>query len=195
MNAMQLRLPRQTRGIERRDTILDAAASLLGEAGTGAVTMQAVAQRAGSSTGSMYHFFKDRDEVLVGLAARHVEAMTTLLQPAFAADDQFWQELTPDGVIDALFGRAILYYASHRDALATIKLMPASEMERFQALVRHVMSLRLGSEAGPAAAQTLFALSTGTLHFLHDAEDENLEQIAATIPDALASYLSRLEGR
>ncbi|ESQ83629.1 TetR/AcrR family transcriptional regulator [Asticcacaulis benevestitus] len=195
MNAKQLRSPRQTRGILRRDTILDAAASLLREMGPGAVTMQAVAHRAGSSTGSMYHFFKDREELLGGLAARHSEALMAILGPTFAADDLFWQDLTPERVIDALFGRAILYYTSHRDALATLKLVPVAEVKQFQALVSRVICLRLGSEAGPAAARTLFSLSTGTLHFLHDAEDENLEEIAASIPDALASYLSRLEGR
>lgn len=120
----------------RRDTILDAAASLLREAGLGAVTMQAVAEQAGSSTGSMYHFFKHRDQLLAGPAARHTESLMGLLGPSFAADDQFWQRLTPEATIDALFGKAIAYYAARRDALLTVKLMPAAEVKQFQALLK-----------------------------------------------------------
>ena len=69
------RVPRQERGRRRIDEILDAAAALIGEVGAEAVTVQALAARAGASKGSMYHFFPDRESVFLALAERHIGAL------------------------------------------------------------------------------------------------------------------------
>jgi AcrR family transcriptional regulator len=76
------REPRQERGRRRIDAILDAAAALIGEVGAEAVTVQALAARAGASKGSMYHFFPDRESVFLALAERHVEALRAALAAA-----------------------------------------------------------------------------------------------------------------
>src|SRR5260363_107927 len=65
------RAPRQARGRERREQLLDAAAALIAESGLAAVSMHAAAQRAGASIGSAYHFFRDKDQMLDALAERH----------------------------------------------------------------------------------------------------------------------------
>ncbi len=189
----ELRTPRQSRGVSRRDRILDAAAELICSAGPDAVSMQSVAQKAGASTGSMYHFFADRDQLLLGLAVRHTDALSKLLQRTFSAKDAYWQGLSAGGVIETLFGRFIAYYAIRRDALATIKLAQRERVEQFEHLVDRVMRLRLGNERGPQAAKVLFAISTGTLHFLHDASGEDIERICAGLPDVLTAYLISLE--
>ncbi len=161
MSVSELRTPRQSRGVSRRDAILDAAAELICSGGPDAVRMQAVAQKAGASTGSMYHFFADRDQLLLGLADRHTLALSKLLRRTFSAKDAYWQRLSTAGVIDALFGSSIAYYAARRDALATIKLTQRERVKQFEQLVDRVMRLRLGSEVGPQAAKVLFAISTG----------------------------------
>lgn len=73
------RAPRQQRGQKRIDEILDAAASLVEEVGTEGVTVGAISVRAGASKGSMYHFFPDRESVLIALVERHVEALRASL--------------------------------------------------------------------------------------------------------------------
>jgi AcrR family transcriptional regulator len=51
----------------RRRGTLDAAAALLDEGGYGALTIRAVAQRAGTSTGLIYKYFADKHDIFVAL--------------------------------------------------------------------------------------------------------------------------------
>jgi AcrR family transcriptional regulator len=83
------RLPSQDRGQRRVDSILDAAAELFGEEGVDAVSMNAIAQRAGSSVGSLYHFFPNKDAIVEALAVRYCREMidlnTAMLRPEMIA--------------------------------------------------------------------------------------------------------------
>jgi AcrR family transcriptional regulator len=60
--------PVQDRGRARVASILRAAGELLDEGGLERLTMEAVAQRAGTSIGTLYRYFPNRDSVLVALA-------------------------------------------------------------------------------------------------------------------------------
>jgi AcrR family transcriptional regulator len=51
----------------RRRGTLDAAAALLDEGGYAALTIRAVAQRAGTSTGLIYQYFADKQDIFVAL--------------------------------------------------------------------------------------------------------------------------------
>ena len=75
-SARPSRSPQQPRGQRRVEQILDAAESLIAEVGIEATTTNAIAERAESSMGSLYHFFPGgKDAVVEGLARRYVEAM------------------------------------------------------------------------------------------------------------------------
>lgn len=63
--------PRQKRGRQRVDTILDAAAALLDEHGPAAATTTEIAHRAGTSVGGLYRYFPDVESLLRALAARN----------------------------------------------------------------------------------------------------------------------------
>lgn len=65
------RAPRQRRGEQRVEKILDAAALVFGEVGYEAATTNAIAARAGTSIGSLYQFFRDKDAVMRALARRY----------------------------------------------------------------------------------------------------------------------------
>lgn len=70
------RLPQQPRGRRRVDQILDAAESVIVEMGIDGATTNAIAERAGSSVGSLYHFFPGgKDAIVERLAHRYMEAM------------------------------------------------------------------------------------------------------------------------
>ncbi len=73
-----VRTPQQERGHRRVDSILDAAEQLIVEAGVDATTTNAIAERAGASMGSIYHFFPGKDAILVALARRYAERMRDL---------------------------------------------------------------------------------------------------------------------
>jgi AcrR family transcriptional regulator len=76
--ATSLRAPSQDRGQRRVDSILDSAAALFAEHGVDAVSVNAIASHAGSSVGSLYHFFPNKDAIVEALALRYCREMVSL---------------------------------------------------------------------------------------------------------------------
>lgn len=91
---------RQARGQQRIEAILDAAEELVGEAGFDLMGMNALADRAGISPGSLYQYFSSKDEVLDALVDRYG-----------AVIDAFWDGQLADGAVesslDELVGRLV----------------------------------------------------------------------------------------
>lgn len=87
----QRRNPRQGRSLERVETILAAASSLISEQGGGALKMAAIAQRAGVTTGSIYQYFSNTREIVRALAETYAErfrdAIRKHLQQVHSAED------------------------------------------------------------------------------------------------------------
>jgi AcrR family transcriptional regulator len=77
---------RQARGLARIEAILDAAEAVIAEVGYPDANTNAIAARAGMSPGSLYQFFRNKDEIVAALARRYVDRL-----------DEFWQvQLTPE---------------------------------------------------------------------------------------------------
>lgn len=74
------RAPVQRRGRERVEAILDAAESVIGEVGLEAATTNAIAERAGASVGSVYHFFRNKDAIVDALLERYLEQVLAVMQ-------------------------------------------------------------------------------------------------------------------
>ncbi len=74
------RQPQQERGEKRVEELLDAAAEVFAEIGIEAATTNAIAERAGASVGSLYHFFPNKDALIRALAARYDEELRRLNQ-------------------------------------------------------------------------------------------------------------------
>ncbi|MDP2317338.1 MAG: TetR/AcrR family transcriptional regulator [Pseudomonadota bacterium] len=72
------RTPVQARSRARVDAILDAADAVFLEMGFAAATTNHVAARAGTSIGSLYRFFPDKEAILVALAERYGERMRAI---------------------------------------------------------------------------------------------------------------------
>ncbi|MFC5321937.1 TetR/AcrR family transcriptional regulator [Bradyrhizobium oligotrophicum] len=189
------RAPRQARGRERREQLLDAAATLIAESGLAAVSMHAAAERAGASIGSVYHFFRDKDQMLDALAERH----DAELQPAFdrvlQRSDAEWAALSPADIIEQLIGWAIRYFVRHPDALATLDLHDQTMHAEFKAVIDRVMRAKLGEELGAQAATTLDAVVLGTLLFTREQDPRSRDVVVAALPDMMASYLIALEAK
>jgi AcrR family transcriptional regulator len=73
MTRVMRRRPTQRRGAVRVDRLLDACGELLDEVGYEALTTRAVAARAGSSIGSFYQFFGDRNQLIRVFGERNLE--------------------------------------------------------------------------------------------------------------------------
>ncbi|MGW0005337.1 TetR/AcrR family transcriptional regulator [Nocardia grenadensis] len=71
--------PRQQRSEFTFDTILDAAARLFQQLGYAATTTNKVAELAGVSIGTLYHYVPNKDALLYALADRHLRQATAAL--------------------------------------------------------------------------------------------------------------------
>ena len=80
------RTPKQERGQDRVDALLNAAAALLAEGGIEALTTNAVAARAETHIGSLYHFFPNKEAILQALSARYLDDLRALWDTLFTAD-------------------------------------------------------------------------------------------------------------
>jgi AcrR family transcriptional regulator len=114
----EARRPQQARGQRRVEAILDAAAALIAEAGVADLTMQAIAQRSRTASGSLYHFFPDRDAVLRALAERHVRGLRGVLAATRAglAAAQAKADGAPipaAALVDQMLGPAFAYKEAH----------------------------------------------------------------------------------
>ncbi len=65
------RKPQQTRSIQTKEKILDAALALFCEKGYYKTTTNEIAQRAGVSIGSLYSYFKDKDTVFLEILEKY----------------------------------------------------------------------------------------------------------------------------
>ncbi|GAA3396733.1 TetR/AcrR family transcriptional regulator [Cryptosporangium minutisporangium] len=78
---------RQARGQQRIADILDAALALFAEVGYAAASTNAIAARAGISPGSLYQFFRNKEEIAHALSERLVEALRAAHADAFGDRD------------------------------------------------------------------------------------------------------------
>ena len=72
--------PQQQRSARRLAGFLDTAAELFAEVGFEAATMQAIADRSGSSIGALYNYFPDKQSVAATLLDTYLEKLRTSLE-------------------------------------------------------------------------------------------------------------------
>jgi AcrR family transcriptional regulator len=80
------RAPRQDRGLQRVEQILDAAEALIAELGVEGTSTNAIAERAKTSMGSLYHFFPSKEALIEALARRFAERKRELNAKAVPVD-------------------------------------------------------------------------------------------------------------
>ncbi len=95
-------VPVQGRSSQRRELILDTAASLIDESGYGALTPTLIARRAGMSGPAIYRYFADTDAIVRALAARNLERFLAAAA-ARVADEPVWQDALA-GFVDVYVG-------------------------------------------------------------------------------------------
>ncbi|GAA2211222.1 TetR/AcrR family transcriptional regulator [Nonomuraea monospora] len=91
---------RQARGLKRMAEILDAAEQVVAEVGYPELTTNQVAARAGVSPGSLYQFFRNKEEILDGLVARYTVDRQEFWAGRLAA-------VTPQVPLEALVGQLV----------------------------------------------------------------------------------------
>ncbi len=89
----QIRRPRQQRSRERFEAILDAAERVLKERDPHEVSIYTVAEEAGMSPPSIYHFFPDGNHVFTALAERYFNMFLAGLDTIEGHEFETWQDL------------------------------------------------------------------------------------------------------
>jgi AcrR family transcriptional regulator len=77
--------PLQARAQDTVEAILEAAARILAEHGSGGLNTNSIASRAGVSIGSLYEYFPGKEAILVALARRQLDGDRLLVMDALVA--------------------------------------------------------------------------------------------------------------
>jgi AcrR family transcriptional regulator len=189
------RLPRQSRGKQRVEELLDAAAAEISSAGYDAATMSSIAARAGASIGSLYQFFPNKGAIVRALRERYCDE--------FAA---FWGALTSEAkhlswkqLAVRLVDSTVAFAERHPAFLALLDA-PASTCssaqvrQRFQKLVATFLVARKPRLAPEKALR----LATMTLHMIkamnflyRDVSEKERRVYAEEFKILLSCYLER----
>jgi AcrR family transcriptional regulator len=196
----RVRPPQQERGERRVEAILDAAAALIVEGGAESLTVQALADQAQTSKGSLYHFFPDLRAVLCALGERHTSALRALASEMIADEGIAWSTLSLDAVIDR-FLAPLCYLEQHPDLLALAR-MPSMvdhstrRLTPYRDLAAHILAQRCGALPPAqrlAAAGAMVAIVDGVVGYGLRSDDVRPAQMMTELRRALCAYLNALD--
>lgn len=107
-SAETIRRPRQKRSQQRFEAILDSADRLLETLEPAQISIYTLAEEAGLSAPSIYHFFPDAGQVFVALAERYVRQFVDLLDKPLPPGITTWQAF-----LAARYGHGRDHYNAH----------------------------------------------------------------------------------
>lgn len=168
----QRKKPTQERSRKRVEAILDAAGDLFADRGVEATTMEAIAERAGTSIGSVYQYFEDKQGVFLGVAERELERSRQMFTELVLHPDSAqlgWRELLAK-VIDGYAAEALR--SGRRSVIAHVVLV--DDVARAE--------LALHDEL---IEQTVAVLQ----RFLPDASETARRVVATTMVDTISGVL------
>jgi AcrR family transcriptional regulator len=188
--------PSQERGEKRVADLLGAAEQLFVSSGYEATTMNAIASLAGSSIGSLYQFFPNKESVGSALLNRYVDEIVSLL-------DQ-WQSSLPNtprefagGLISIVYG-----YVSKRPACRVLaetpSVVPGSYgMVRLSAVIQDLLT-KYDPEIKrldlPAIAMATWLIVRETIQGSRMVEKSKSAALRREMQQALGSYLEERIG-
>ncbi len=150
---------------DQRELILRHAARLFAERGYPGTSMNEVAQACGLSKPALYHYFRDKYDLLVHIAESHIVRLRTLVTEVAA------QGLAPEERLRGLIGRFVREYAqaryAHRVLTEDVKFLRPEDAERILGTERAVVAAFAGTiaELWPHVGQAQLAKPTTMLLF------------------------------
>lgn len=166
---------------DTRDKLIRAAIDLIWTSSYGAVSVDAICERAGVRKGSFYHFFSSKDELVVAALDAHWETRRPLLDDVFSASRPPLERLARyfeyvverQSTVRATYGRVLGCF--HNSVGSECVQRPAEIASRAQAIIVSLRryfetAIRDAIAAGEippgdpeADAKTLFAYVEGAL--------------------------------
>jgi AcrR family transcriptional regulator len=164
-------VPIQARSRDRLQRVMDSAETVLAHEGAGALTTTRVAEVAGISVGSLYHYFPDKDAIVVALAVRYWSDFHDLANGVAESDEHELLDDPGGAIIDALAagfraqpGFRALWYGglrteTVRDATRSVRVEFARAIDRV--LARHWPDAEVGVRQ--SAARMVVLVGDGLL--------------------------------
>ena len=122
----------------QRELILHRAAALFARGGYPGTSMNQVAEACGLSKATLYHYYRDKYELLVSIADGHVSRLQGIVGDALA------EAQTPDGQMRVLIRRLVEEYANaqneHRVLTEDVKFLAPEDRERVLGKEREVVA-------------------------------------------------------
>ncbi|WP_157268070.1 TetR/AcrR family transcriptional regulator [Azohydromonas aeria] len=122
---------------DQRDMILERAAELFARRGYPATSMNQVAEAAGLSKATLYHYYRDKYSLLVEIAEGHVSRLVAMTDEVLAQ-----QGLTPEARVRELVVRILREYAhaqhAHRVLTDDVRFLEPHDCERILDMQRRV---------------------------------------------------------
>ena len=123
---------------EQRDAIVARAAELFARHGFHATSMSQLAEATGLSKPTLYHYYRDKDAMLVQIAEGHVSRLVALVDEVDA------RQLPPEARLREMIRRIVVEYAdaqhAHRVLTEDVKFLPPADRSRILARERHVVA-------------------------------------------------------
>jgi len=113
-------MPAQRRSRRTLERLLDAAEALLADRTFDELTVTDVVRLAGSSVGSFYARFPDKESLLGAVYERHQQRMIALVEDELSPDR--WAGLSLATLVEQLVGRLVEFHRSHRGLLRALVL-------------------------------------------------------------------------
>ncbi|WP_261808680.1 TetR/AcrR family transcriptional regulator [Nonomuraea sp. C10] len=189
---------RQARGLKRMAEILDAAEQVIAEIGYPDMTTNQVAARAGLSPGSLYQFFRNKEEILDGLVTRYTDGRRDFWESRLAAvTPEVPLETLVDGVVDesvAFKARSPAYWSLLYGSATGDKLAAASQ-QLHQAIAGQVAAMLRRRSPGLDEARALLmgtmavAMVKAVMPLVSAAGPARAAELVAELKRALVAYL------
>ena len=126
----------------QRETILSSAAQLFALRGYSATSMKEVAEAAGVSKASLYHYYRDKYDLLVNIAEGHISRLEAVVEQVQKED------LGPQERLTRLIGRFVQEYASaqhaHRVLTEDVRFLNEADRQRILSGERRVVTAFAG---------------------------------------------------
>jgi len=120
----------------QRESILAGAAELFARRGFHGTSMNEVAEACGLSKATLYHYYRDKNELLVNIADGHVSRLVELCESVRA-------DVAPAERLVALIDRFLAEYSqaqhSHRVLTEDVKFLDAADRKKVLDKERHVV--------------------------------------------------------
>lgn len=196
---------RQARGQRRIEQILTAAMAVFAESGYDGATTNAIAARAGISPGSLYQFFRNKDDIVRELAQRYGQRLAELRRHLGSAADPAVAGL--EAAVDSALRPIVQFNLENpgfKALFARTDMPPglAAAIEPMHAAVREWVAEQVARLLPDAPADQVARIATvatqlvrGMVPLITSAEGAERDALIAELRTSLVGYLSRHAAR